>query len=294
MAENDWEGYYKAFLNKIVPIKKEYDLAIDYLGYGHLTSAFVADKVIAKKKAMWIHDEKIDWLYRVNKWLVQYDRFFCVSKAVKNNVSINQKEICDKLDVFYNLIDFKKIRSKSNEKMSINYKDHLNIVTVGRLEKQKGYDIAIEVAKILNSKNIDFCWYVLGEGSLKEEIEELTHENNLSDKFKLLGNVSNPFPYIKNADLYIQPSRHEGYGLAIAEARVLGTIPIATNLECVKEQITDGINGFLCNLDAEEFANVIIDIINDKELVKKIKQNLEKENFDYTYEFEKIYKLMEE
>ncbi len=291
---DDWQGYYSMFLEHINSFEKEYDLAIDYRGYGHLSSALVADNVKANKKVMWVHDEKIDWFYRVKKWLVSYDKFYCVSNAVKEKVTYEHKELSDRLDIFYNLIDYEEIREKSNQKMNISYNDCLNIVTVGRLEEQKGYDIAVEIAKKLNEENIDFCWYVLGEGSCRNQIEKLVSEYNLDDKFILLGNIENPFPYVKKADLYLQPSRHEGYGIAIAEARVLGTIPIATNLNCIKEQITDGVNGFLCELDASKFADKIIEVTSNKELIKKVEENLKKENFDYTSEFEKLYKLMEE
>ena len=294
LLNDNWQGYYSLFLKKIIPIKKEYDLAIDYRGYGHLSSCFLAEKVNAKKKIMWLHDEKINWFYRVRIWIKFYDKFYCVSKAVMNKVSKEEKEIVEKLDIFYNLIDFEDIKKKSKEKVSIKFENCLNIVTCGRLEEQKGYDIAVKIAKILDDNNIKFKWYILGDGSLKNDINKMISDNNLNDNFELLGNISNPFPYIKNADLYVQPSRHEGYGIAIAEARVLGVIPIATNLECVKEQITDGANGFLCDLDEKIFANKIISLINNKKMYDKIKENLKKDNFDFTYQFDKFYKLMEE
>ena len=90
------------------------------------------------------------------------------------------------------------------------------------------------------------------------------------------------------------PSRHEGYCLATLEAKILGKIIIATNIESNKEQIINKTNGILCNLNAVEFAEAIIEINKNNELKEKIIKNLGNENFDYTNEFEKLYKLMGE
>ena len=292
---DNWQDYYIHILKYIKPVSGRYDLASDWHGYGHLISSIVAEKVQANKKVMWIHDEKNDWLNKINKWLCKFDKFYCVSKSCKDIFIKNYPEISKKADVFYNLSDFENIRKKSLENISLKFSnDNLNLITVGRLEWQKGYDIAIDTAIILKNKGIDFCWYVIGDGTLKNELQEKIKENNLDDNFKLLGLQKNPFPYIKNCDMYIQPSRHEGYGLSVMEAKILGVICIATNLGCIKEQINEGINGFLCELDPEDFANKIIEVSKNKELIELVKDNLSKENFDYTKEFKKIYKLMED
>ena len=295
LIKNNWEEYYKLLLGHVLPIEGEYDLAIDWHGYGHFITTIVADKVIAKKKAMWIHDEKNEWLDKVRYWLKEFDKIFCVSKSCKKSILEKFSYLSTKLDEFCNLIDYKNIRKKANEKNNLIFSNEkLNIVTIGRLEWQKGYDIAIQIANLLNKKNVNFCWYVVGGGSLQKKIEEDIKKNNLEEKFILLGVQKNPYIYLNKADLYVQPSRHEGYGLAISESRVLGIVPIATNLNCIKEQITDGVNGFLCNLDSLEFANKIIEVSKDKKIMNKVKDNLSKENFDYTKEFEKLYDLMED
>lgn len=293
--KNNWEAYYKLILKYVKDINKEYDLAIDWHGYGHFISTIVADKVKAKKKAMWIHDEKNDWLIRVSYWLNSFDKLFCVSKACKASIDNNYASLKDKTSVFYNLLDYQNVRNKANEKIKTNYHDYeLNLITVGRLEWQKGYDIAIDIAKKLKNASFKYHWYIIGGGTQEKALKALVNENGLANEITFLGVKPNPFPYIKNADFYIQPSRHEGYGLAIAEAKILGIVCIATNLDCIKEQITEGENGFLCELDATTFANKIINVSKDKKQITKIKNNLTKENFDYTNEFKKLYELMEE
>ena len=295
LARNDWEGYYKIILEHVNNISSEYDIAIDWNGYGHFVSALTASCVNAKKRAMWIHDEKNEWLSKVDCWLDCYDKIFCVGKACLNNALGNSEKLKDKLEVFYNMTDYLNVRKKADAKMDFKYdSDKLNIVTVGRLEWQKAYDVAIETAEILKSRNVNFCWYAIGGGSLEEELKNMVLEKKLEDNFKFLGIVSNPFPYVKNASLYVLSSRHEGYCLATLEAKILGSVIIATDIESNREQITDGENGFLCELSPEVFADKIIEVSSNKKLMEHVKHNLELENFDYSSEFNKLYNLMEE
>lgn len=293
LKENDWENYYKLVLSKANKISGRYDLAIDWHGYGHFMTTVIADIVSAKKKAMWIHDEKNEWLDKVDCWLEKYSNFFCVSKSCMDSLIAHYPQLRLKSDTCYNLINCEEIRNKASERIEYKLCDGVcNIITVGRLEWQKGYDIAIKIAEILKERNFKFCWCAIGTGSLKDELDSLIISKNLTNEFKFLGLKPNPFPYIKKGDLYLQPSRHEGYGLAIAEARVLGTIPIATNLSCIKEQIKNGENGYVCELDPEDFAEKIIKVYNDKKLLKKLKSNLACESFDYSGELNKIYDLL--
>ena len=293
LKENDWENYYKLVLSKVNKISGRYDLAIDWHGYGHFMTTVIADIVSAKKKAMWIHDEKNEWLDKVDYWLDDYDKIYCVGKSCMNGVLKNKKELKAKLELFYNMSDYEKVREKSLEKIDFKFdKNKINIVTIGRLEWQKAYDVAIQIATILKKKKFNFCWYVIGGGSKKEEIENLIKENSLEDYFKLLNIIPNPFPYVKMADLFVLCSRHEGYCLATLEAKVLGKVIVATDIESNREQIKNGENGFLCSLNPLEFAEKIIEVSNDKKLQNKVIKNLACEIFDYSGELNKIHDLL--
>ena len=292
---NDWENYYKTLLPHVKQIDKEYDLAIDWHGYGHFITTIVAEKVNARKKAMWIHDENNTWLNKVKYWNNCFDKIFCVGISCLKNVKKNSEELKDKVEVFYNMTDYQNVRKKATMKSDIKLSpDKLNIVSVGRLEWQKGYDVAIDVAAELKKQNLSFNWYVIGGGAKEKELKAKVAEKDLTDCFIFLGIVSNPFPIEAAADLYVLSSRHEGYCLATLEAKILNKVIIATDIESNREQIKNGVNGFLCKLDAKEFSKTIIKVSKDKTLQKKIIKNLSQENFDYTSEFDKLYKLMEE
>lgn len=291
----NYKKYYELFLKHVLPIKGKYDIAIDWHGYGHFITTVVASKVDAKKKAMWIHDEKNEWLTKIKNWNDNFDKIFCVGLSCMENVKENNCLFANKVDVFYNMTDYENVRKKSMDKVDFVFdKKNLNIITVGRLEWQKGYDIAINTALNLKKKKINFCWYVIGGGSLENELKELVKFNKLESNFKFLGIVKNPFPYVKQADLYVLTSRHEGYCLATLEAKILGKVIIATDIPSNREQIKDGINGYLCDLDSNSFSKKIIEVSKNKKNLQMIKRNLKAENFDYTSEFEKLYKLMEE
>ena len=290
--KNDYKSYYNLIYSKMIPIKDKYDLAIDWHGYGHFITHVISN-IDANKKCMWIHDEKNEWINNVEYLLPTFDKIFCVSKACIKSLLKNNASLKNKVDVFYNLVDYENIRKKALEPIDLKFDSNkCNIITVGRLEWQKAYDVAVEIAKELKNKDFNFCWYVIGDGTKKEEINEKIHEYSLEKDFILLGIKKNPFPYIKNSSLYVLSSRHEGYCLSTLEARVLNKVIIATDIESNREQIIDNETGFLCKLDAKDFSNKIIEVYNDKNLMHRVIKKIEKENFDFTDEFEKLYKLI--
>ena len=171
--------------------------------------------------------------------------------------------------------------------------DGVRILTIGRLAYQKGYDMAIEAAKILKDKNIKFKWYVIGEGSLKDELRELVKNNGLEKEFIFMGTFVNPYPFIKQCDIYCQPSRFEGFGLAIAEARLLNKPVVATNFEIVHDQITNNVNGLISDMNSESIAKSLMELINDKDLSYRIIEKLKDEKVGTEEEINKIYELIE-
>ena len=162
------------------------------------------------------------------------------------------------------------------------------LLTVGRLEYQKGYDLLLEVAKLLKDAAIEFKWYIIGTGSLYENISKEIRVRELSNNVILLGMKENPYPYFLKCDIYVQPSRHEGYGIAIAEARILEKPIIVTNLDCVREQIKDSENGLLCEFDKIDFYNKIKLLINDENLKNKLIENLKRANKEWDNDIKKL------
>lgn len=126
--------------------------------------------------------------------------------------------------------------------------------------------------------NLNLRWYLIGDGKEKENLEYLIKKNNLEDRIILLGTIGNPYPYFKECDIYVQPSRHEGYCITLAEARLFNKAIVTTDSVGAKEQIVDGETGLIVKFDKFEIYNAIKKIIENKQLGIYITDNLKKDN----------------
>lgn len=286
--------YWQKVSNVIENNNKEYDIAISYAQ--GVPTFYVAEKVCAKKKLAWVNvSYKLEDEDRVfqEQFYDKYNKIVAVSDSAKKIFLETFPKYTDKLEIIYDINDADFIKKMSDQGQS--YNDNytgLRILTIGRLANQKGYDIALEACKILKEKGIEFKWYSLGMGPLKEEIEKYINENNLENNFKLLGVKSNPYPFIRDCDIYVQTSRFEGFGIAIAEARMLNKPVVTTRFDAVYNQMIDRKNGLVVDMNAESVVNGILELIQDKKITNEIIEYLKKEKKGNTEELEKFYKLI--
>lgn len=287
---------YKHHKNVLKSIDKNYDVAVAY-SQGFPTY-FVADKVNAQKKLAWIncdyattgYDKDWDELF-YNK----FDKIIAVSETIKKSILEIKPIYKDKIQVVLDIVNPKLIEYMSEEEVVFEDKSYINILTVARLViHYKGYDIAVKAAKALKDNGYKFRWYVVGEGECRKEIESLIIENNLKDTFILLGKKQNPYPYMKNCDLYVQPSRKEGFGLTVAEAKILRRPIVCTNFNTANELICNYEDGLIVGMDEKEVYLGIKKYIEDTSFKEKIENNLKnKESYSSISEIEKIYNLIE-
>ena len=287
--------YWQKVSNVIEKNNKEYDIAISYAQ--GVPTFYVAEKVCAKKKLAWVNVsyklEDEDRIFQEH-FYDKYNKIVAVSDSAKNIFLETFPKYTDKLEIIYDINDADFIKKMSDQGQS--YNDNytgLRILTIGRLANQKGYDMALEACKILKEKGIEFKWYSLGIGPLKEEIEKYINENNLENNFKLLGVKSNPYPFIKDCDIYVQTSRFEGFGIAIAEARMLNKPVVTTRFDAVYNQMKDRKNGLVVDMNSQGIVNGILELINNKKLTNEIISYLKAEKKGNTEELEKFYKLIE-
>lgn len=144
-------------------------------------------------------------------------------------------------------------------------------MTVGRLSREKGQDMAIEALYKLRKSGYDVKWYCVGDGNDRGYYEEMIKKYNLQKYFILLGAKTNPYYYMNEADIYVQTSRHEGYCLTLAEAKCLEKVIVTTNFITASNQIIDGENGFICEMNSDSIYRKIEFIINDDIQMKYIK-----------------------
>lgn len=231
---------------------EEYDTAIDFNSY-QFSCALGAITVPAKHRVMWIHNDvriKLgdEWKYRV-LWnafkgkFKYYDEFVPVSKALEEPFKAMSKVQDKKFTVIQNYIDISDIRRKSEaepENVEVD-PDCFNLVAVGKLCHQKGYDIMLDTFKKAAGERDDLRLYIMGDGPDREALTAQRDELGLTDKVTFLGNRPNPFCIMKLMDAFISTSRYEGQPLNIMEAMVVG-LP----LYCTKnlEKYTADLVGF--------------------------------------------------
>ncbi|WP_415345454.1 glycosyltransferase, partial [Clostridium perfringens] len=258
---------------------KKYDIAISYAQ--GVPTFYVADKINATKKFAWVNvSYRLDYKEKSfqEKYYKKYNKIVTVSDSARDIFLETFSELKENIEVIYDINDCSLIRklAESGESYTDDF-DGIKILTIGRLANQKGYDLALEACKKLKERNLKFRWYVLGVGPLKEEIEKYILENDLQEHFKLLGISANPYPFIKDCDLYVQTSKFEGFGLAIAEARILNKFVVTTEFDAVYNQMVHRKNGLVVKMNSNDIANGIIEILSDEKLRKDIKCYLEKE-----------------
>ncbi|WP_346868668.1 glycosyltransferase [Clostridium sp. UBA5119] len=161
-------------------------------------------------------------------------------------------------------------------------------MTVGRLSKEKGQDLAIRVLYKLKKQGYKVKWYCIGEGKDRDEYEKLIENLNLRDDFILLGETLNPYPYIKTSDIYVQPSRHEGYCITIAEAKCLNKPIVTTNFIVANEQIEDGQNGLIVECNVDKICDKIKFLIDNPQVSENFSKALCKDKIDTTCEVIKL------
>lgn len=287
---NSFIPYYDILLDRVkTHFDSRYDIAIDFFGYGYFLTALLAKRILAKKKGTWLHDEDLYWFKSVARYADDFDKIFAVSRSVRDRFCELYPRLKNKVEVFYNVIDTDMITERAGAKQNVWPNDNaFKILTVGRLTEQKGYDIAIEAASLLNTRQINFKWYAIGTGKNAKRLKKLAIRKRIEDKFIFAGFLANPYPYMKECDLYVQPSRHEGYAISLVEARTLHVPIIVCDIPSAREQIQDKINGYIVPLDANALANKIQELYEKPELRQKVVNSLKSSRIDFSSELRKL------
>ncbi|UKS24918.1 glycosyltransferase [Paenibacillus sp. HWE-109] len=290
-AQISWEWLSKG----IEPLDGHYDVAIAY-SQGTPTY-FVTEKVKADKKMCWVNTDYKMAPYNNEfdtKFYGQFDHVVAVSDYNKDVFTEEMPIAKEKTSVVYDIVSPGLIVSMSEQEGGFQDDfDGVRVLTIGRLVEAKGYDLALEACSKLIQEGFKLRWYVIGEGQLKEKLVKTIQSLHLEEYFIFLGTFQNPYTFIKQCDLYVQPSRFEGFGLAIAEAKILQKPVIATNFTVVHNQLTDGENGLIVDMNANALYTGIKKLLSEQSLKDKIRSRLAKEELGTEREIEKVYAMIE-
>ena len=166
----------------------------------------------------------------------KFDKTICVSEDVKN-------AFCDifdfkgQIDVLYNTVEADIIKEKSLDGVTDIFfnKDEINLISVAKLMKVKGYDRLVRIQKKLRDKGLPVHVYIVGVGEEQKNLQKLVDENGLTDYWTFVGFRENPYKYVANADLYVCSSHNEGFSTAVTEALIVGTPVVSTRCSGAEE-----------------------------------------------------------
>lgn len=281
-------------------LKERYDIAIGYLE--DWSDEFVAYNVEATQKIMWIHLDFANVQY-INKslterYLSKADKIVCVSVECLKNFNTLFPDLSSRSVYLPNINSAEYIRERSLENLDDDNLKHMKeckkfkIISVCRLSiYHKGIDRMIWAAASMKKSGLIFEWYVIGDGFERLKIEEMIRDNDIEDCFFLLGTKMNPYPFIKQADVFCLPSRYEGKPIVVTETMMLGIPPIVTEYASAKEQIENNVDGIIVSNSDDTIAGALKYAYNNKENVKALKKQLRLRDYSNKEDIEKVYEL---
>ena len=248
-ASQKISGSSKALYNyglKRIPMfsNQEFDLAVAFAGPDAFIDTYVSKRIKAKEKWGWIHFDITK--FGIDKGIIQkeyknYSRINIVSNDAKDIFDKNFPVLADKTAFQPNIVDSDSILTMADEDLNIiKDKNKTIILTVGRISQEKGQYMALQSLKEIVDTGIrNIEWWFVGTGTDYKRCHTYVMENNLSEYVKFYGVQTNPYPYMKACDIYVQPSLHEGFCITLAEAKLFKMPIITTDFTGAKEQLTD-------------------------------------------------------
>lgn len=292
------QSIWNQWRNSIPPMKKDYDIAISYLE--GITNYFIIEKVKANKKIIWVHNEYNKLNYNKDydlKYFKQADKIITISETCESDLKENFPSLSSKIQVLANISDeklIKKLAETKEEDENFNPSlSCLKLLTIGRFTPQKNYPLLLDTAKELQDRNVNFKWFIIGDGPLKKDIIKKIQSLNLNDKVYLLGLKSNPYYFMKQSDIIVQTSLFEGKSIVLDEAKILCKPIVSTDYPTVYDAIKDKETGIISKMNATSLSEDIIKLATS-DLFRKIPQNLQSTTTNNLTEINNYIKILEE
>ena len=277
-------------------IDKVYDTAIAYLEFW--PSNYIHQKVNAKQKVLWLHVDylgtKLDMKYD-EKMYREANAIITVSEECRDNL----KKFLPKGNIFciHNILSSKIVKNfaheyEPDEKL---YNADIVFVTVARIDfNHKGHDRGVATLKRMKKEfsGKTFKWLIIGDGPDRMQLDELVKTLGLDKEIVLLGEMINPHPYVKKADIFFLPSRYEGKPMSVTEAQMNGAVPFVTNYASAKGQVRHMEDGIICDNNDESIYEMMKKIFSGEINLATIKKEILQTDYSNLEEIEKIYKIL--
>lgn len=281
---NTQQKLWHCWKKQIPELSGHYDAAISYID--GFPNYYLIEKVTADKKVLWIHNE-----YQKLQYDREYDRSFyeqadsiiTISQRCKDCIAQAFPELQSKVHILENITVSQEVLEKSRIGECPEFADYLGLklLSVGRLNAQKGYDLAIESSVLLQKAGVPFLWLVLGEGPDRAQLEAQIASCNMQEHFRLLGSRENPYSYMAACDILVQSSRFEGKSVVLDEARLLCKPVVVTNYTTAGDSVEHGKTGWITAMTPQAIADGILKLYQDRaqtDAITAYLQSLDKGN----------------
>lgn len=263
---------YIALAEKLMTGGTHYDCVIGFRP--GICTQLAAFAVKADRRITWWHHGEI--IGNRNDYLAAAsacDAVVTVSGGCRDMLAEAFPQLTDKLVIVPNMLDLRAVRSRGDAESP--YADHAvtRIVSVGRLAPEKHFENIMDAAKTLKSKALSFRWHIVGDGICRSALEEKARQLDVTDCVIFEGNQRNPYPYIKNADLFVHPSYVESFGIVVTEALALGVPCIVTRSTGVMDFLRNGENALLTEQNPDDLADKVLLVLTDTNLREHLKNH---------------------
>jgi len=295
------EAFFQYLDNEIMPTLPSlthfghYDLAVNFIALKNN----IPTKVDATKTGTWIHTDfssiPVNAELEHDAWAA-YNHIVSISPQVTASFSKIFPDLNGKIVEIENILSPQFVRSRAEEDAVSNQmtgsEETVKLLSIGRFCNAKNYDNVPDIAYRIIQSGIKIKWFIIGFGGDEQLIRQHISEAGMDEYVILLGKQTNPYPFIKECDIYVQPSRYEGKSVTVREAQMLCKPVVVTNYPTASSQVNDGVDGVIVPLDNEGCAKGLIEFISNTKLQKKIIDNLNSKDFGNEHEVQKFYNLI--
>lgn len=254
-----WKNFLPAY-------ETSYDVVISYMD--GVPNYYAMEKIQAKKKVLWVHNEyqKLGYDSAFDKvYFENCDQIITISDQCRQCILDEFPFAVLKTHVLENISSGQQVIARSMEGTAEEFETDCGwkLLSVGRLNPQKGYDLAIEAAKIMRDTGLRFTWLIVGEGTERETLQQMIDSHDLGGYFKMIGARTNPYVYMRACDVLVQSSRMEGKSVVLDEVKMLCKPIVVTNYTTVYDSIEHGKSGWIVEMHPEAIAQGIISMCED-------------------------------
>ena len=275
-----------------------YDLAIafhqeqkrQYVVSGFIR--FIDMRVEAKLKAAWLHYDpsvlELDNAFNLPLYR-HMDKIVLVSRSLKEKYDALYPDLQNKTDFCYNIIDREELLAKSSQPQAFPYPEgRLICFSACRLSEEKALVRGVRALAPVFKAHSEVMWYIAGDGEERESLQSAIHESGLENRILLLGQQSNPYPYMRHADLLMNVSYHEAAPMVFIEAHALGVSVFATRTSSAEELLRDGVMDFICENSEEGIRESFTRLLDNPQQLMQAKQRAKQEEWNFENSVKKV------